>query len=220
MEARELHRKRLRRLVQDRDVFVSATYVLHLLTTSLHERELQYHWKIRVVLDLWNWKSVPWTVGLCSLVSEFVRNIRQVASTSQEARQSDRKRTTFAGKRRMRLAWDVTCVDTMALSHHQSTSGTAGAAAVQAEEKKSRLYAYLQGRYIFSPIAFETMGPWGPSAIAIVKELGKRLQQHTGESRSHEFLRQRLSLQIQRGNAASILGTMDRVDSLNEVLLL
>ncbi|XP_055340939.1 uncharacterized protein LOC129590009 [Paramacrobiotus metropolitanus] len=109
--------------------------------------------------------------------------------------------TTFAWKRGMCLAWDVTCVDTMALSHRPSTSVTAG-------------------RYIFSPIAFETMGPWGPSAIAIVKELGKRLQQHTGERRSHEFLRQRLSLEIQRGNAASILGTMDGVDSLNEVLLL
>ncbi|XP_055351591.1 uncharacterized protein LOC129597910 [Paramacrobiotus metropolitanus] len=128
--------------------------------------------------------------------------------------------TTFAWKRGLCLAWDVTCVDTVALSHVKATSTTVGAAAVQAEDKKSRLYIYLAGRYLFVPIAFETMGPWGPSAIAFIKELGKRLQQQTGEARSHEFLRQRLSIEIQRGNAASVLGTMEGLDKLNEIFLL
>ncbi|XP_055329947.1 uncharacterized protein LOC129582458 [Paramacrobiotus metropolitanus] len=128
--------------------------------------------------------------------------------------------TTFAWKRGMCLAWDVTCVDTVAASHVKSTSTKAGAAAILAEEKKSRTYLYLNGRYIFAPIAFETMGSWGPSAIALIKELGKRLRDHTGEKRSHEFLRQRLSLEIQRGNAASVMGTMGEAEKLNELWML
>ncbi|XP_055347205.1 uncharacterized protein LOC129594524 [Paramacrobiotus metropolitanus] len=128
--------------------------------------------------------------------------------------------TTFAWQRGMCLAWDVTCVDTVAASHVKSTSANAGSAAVQAEERKTSLYSYLVGRYIFAPIAFETMGPWGPSAIAIIKELGKRLRTHSGEVRSHEFLRQRLSIEIQRGNAASVLGTAERADMFTELLFI
>ncbi|XP_055330419.1 uncharacterized protein LOC129582829 [Paramacrobiotus metropolitanus] len=67
--------------------------------------------------------------------------------------------TTFAWKRGLCLAWDVTCVDTVALSHVKATSTTAGAAAMQAELRKSGLYSYLVGRYLFVPIAFETLGP-------------------------------------------------------------
>ncbi|XP_055328595.1 uncharacterized protein LOC129581495 [Paramacrobiotus metropolitanus] len=128
--------------------------------------------------------------------------------------------TTFAWQRGMCLAWDVTCVDTVAASHIKSTSAIAGSAALQAEEKKSRFYSYLNGRYIFTPIAFETMGPWGPAAIAIIKELGKRLRSHSGEARSHVFLRQRLSIEIQRGNAVSVLGTVEKAEMFNELLFL
>ena len=45
-----------------------------------------------------------------------------------------------------------------------------------------------------------------------LKELGHRLRQVSGEANIFEYLTQRLSVAIQRGNAASVLGTM-KVDS-------
>ena len=42
---------------------------------------------------------------------------------------------------------------------------------------------------------------------AFVKELGHRLRQVTGDEMSHHHLVQRLSVAIQRGNCASVLGT-------------
>jgi len=64
------------------------------------------------------------------------------------------------------------------------------------------------GDYIFSPVAIETLGTWGPSAISLCQELGGRIAQATGDIRSHGFLKQRLSLAVQIGNAASVLGTL------------
>ncbi|XP_055345638.1 uncharacterized protein LOC129593381 isoform X2 [Paramacrobiotus metropolitanus] len=155
-----------------------------------------------------------------SLVSAGIPAKLEPRGTSHTSERRPDGCTTFAWKRGMCLAWDVTCVDTVALSHIKSNSTAAGSAAAQAEDRKTRQYAYLVGRYIFAALAFETFGPWGKSASALVKEIGKRLQQHTGEPRSHEFLRQRLSIEIQRGNAASVLGTIDLTDNLREIFLL
>ena len=63
------------------------------------------------------------------------------------------------------------------------------------------------GDFLFSPVAIETLGTWGTSAIALCQELGARIAQVTGDPRSLAFLKQRLSLAVQRGNAASVLGT-------------
>ncbi|XP_055337892.1 speckle targeted PIP5K1A-regulated poly(A) polymerase-like [Paramacrobiotus metropolitanus] len=161
------------------------------------------------------------SIFLCrSLVSAGIPAKLEPRGTSHTSDRRPDGCTTFAWQRGMCLAWDVTCVDTVAMSHRKATSVTAGSAAAQAEDRKAGLYLYLQGRYIFVPLAFETLGPWGKSASRLVKEIGKRLQQHTGEPRSHEYLRQRLSLEIQRGNAASVLGTMEGAAALNELFFI
>ncbi|CAH2242815.1 jg11748 [Pararge aegeria aegeria] len=54
----------------------------------------------------------------------------------------------------------------------------------------------------------ETLRPWGPGARALFKELSKRVIESTGDPRAGSYLGQRISLAIQRGNAASILGTV------------
>jgi len=59
----------------------------------------------------------------------------------------------------------------------------------------------------FSPVAVETLGMWGPEAISLVKELGKRTTALTGEPGYAAFLRHRIDIALQ-GNAASIMGTM------------
>lgn len=106
------------------------------------------------------------------------------------------------------LVWDATCVDTLAPSHLHRTSNRAGAAAEAAEVLKKHKYSGLGAEYNFIPFGVETLGPWGPSALGLFKEISKRLNDTTGDPRAGGFLGQRISLAIQRGNAASILGTM------------
>ena len=61
------------------------------------------------------------------------------------------------------------------------------------------------------------MGHWGPSAVSFVSELGRLLTLTTGEPRSTSFLRQRLSIAIQRANAASVRGTVPEGTAMNEL---
>jgi len=52
---------------------------------------------------------------------------------------------------------------------------------------------------------------WEPQEL--VSELGGRLAALTGDSRSLAFLRQRIGIAIQRGNAAAIRGTLPSGDA-------
>ena len=58
-------------------------------------------------------------------------------------------------------------------------------------------------------MAVETLGALGDEASGFIRELGRRIMLFTGEKRATEFLLQRISVAIQRGNAAGILGTLD-----------
>ena len=68
-------------------------------------------------------------------------------------------------------------------------------------------YRILSDRYHFKPLGFETFGSLGHSAVEIIGQIGRRIGEETGEPRSLSCLRQRISLEIQRGNATSVLGT-------------
>ena len=74
-----------------------------------------------------------------------------------------------------------------------------------AEDRKDSKYKHLGPAYIFTRIAIETSGAIGPRARAFLKELGRRLRRETGEANSTSHLMQRLSVAVQRGNAAVIL---------------
>jgi hypothetical protein len=108
------------------------------------------------------------------------------------------------------LVWDFTCPDSLAPSHLNLSSQAAGSVAEQAEDRKRTKYAELvaSGDYIFAPVAIETLGVWGPSALEICADIGGRIAARTGDMRSYAFLRQRLGIAVQRGNAAAVLGTM------------
>ena len=110
------------------------------------------------------------------------------------------------------LVWDFTCPDTVAPSHIMQNSLASGAAAVQAESNKRIKYSGLNHGYLFTPFAVETLGSWGPEAMALSSSLGTRLAVVTGDRRSTSFFRQRLSLAIQRGNAAAVRGTFASTD--------
>ena len=115
--------------------------------------------------------------------------------------------TVFPFREGKCLTWDVTCVDTFADTVVVQSALGPGAAARQAEERKRQRYADLSQRYIFEPVALETSGVYGPAAAAFVQELGRRISARTGERRETAWLRQRLSIAIVRGNAASVLAT-------------
>ena len=107
------------------------------------------------------------------------------------------------------LAWDFTCPDTFAPSHLNIAVNGPGVVANEAEEKKRAKYACLTSTFRFVPIAVETLGSLGDEADNFIHDLGRRITTVTGERRATEFLLQRLSVAIQRGNAASVLGTVD-----------
>ena len=115
------------------------------------------------------------------------------------------------------LVWDATCVDTLCKSHLPSTARSPGAAAAKAEKKKHSTYSELPAQYLFCAFAVETLGSFGVEAQKLVRELGFRLRSITGETRSTSFLTQRISLAIQRGNAASILATIPPSAKFDEI---
>ena len=66
----------------------------------------------------------------------------------------------------------------------------------------------------------ETLGSWGKLGLKFVKDIGQRIQDNTGEKRSTTFLLQSIGIATQRGNAASIRGTIPDVKSLDEIFYL
>jgi hypothetical protein len=113
--------------------------------------------------------------------------------------------TVFPFKNGKSLCWDCTCVDTYAETHLITSAVSAGSAAAKAETSKRRKYVALTRQFLFEPIAIETTGVYGETTTRIVKEIGRRLVEATGEVRESFWFQQRLGLAIQRGNAFSIL---------------
>ena len=64
------------------------------------------------------------------------------------------------------------------------------------------------------------MGSWGPAAKRLINLVGARLKEKTGEPRSLEFLKQRISTEIQRGNGTAILSTVPSQKLLDELFYL
>ena len=115
------------------------------------------------------------------------------------------------------LVWDVTVVDTLAQSHIASTSSAACAAADKAEELKKTKYRAITEHYLFTLVGPETLGSWGAEACNLVKEIGRKLAEQTEEPRATSFLTQKISIELQRGNASSILGTFPNSRGFDEI---
>ena len=62
--------------------------------------------------------------------------------------------------------------------------------------------------HAFVPLAFETLGAWGVQCQRFVSELGRLITLITGDTRETSYLRQRLSIAVQRGNAIACRGTL------------
>ena len=64
--------------------------------------------------------------------------------------------------------------------------------------------------YYFVPVVIKTLGALGEGASTFFYDLGLLIATVASEPRSYEFLLQRLSVAVQRGNAACVLRTFSR----------
>lgn len=64
---------------------------------------------------------------------------------------------------------------------------------------------------IFCNLWLETTGVIGPDTLKFLKTLGRRIRETSGKRKSFPYLIQQLAVAIQRGNAASVMGTFESV---------
>ena len=98
--------------------------------------------------------------------------------------------------------------DIVAPSHLSRATSEADAEAALAERSKQEKYLDLDQCHTFTPVAIETVGPFGPETLSFLRELGCCLKQVTGEAKSFSYLQQCLSVAVQLGNAAAVMGSM------------
>ena len=115
--------------------------------------------------------------------------------------------TVFPFSHGKSLSWDATVSDTFCKTSIIASAISPGSAANNAEDRKVHHYESITDRYRFTPISLETTGVYGKLTEKFIRELGRRLRRTTGDPREAMWLRQRLSIAIVRGNAASILAT-------------
>ena len=78
----------------------------------------------------------------------------------------------------------------------------------------------VNDNYYVVPIAHETMGSWAPDSLKFMKDLGSRVSEATGEKRAKSFLFQSMSMNLQRGNALCVMGTVAHQRKLEEIYYL
>ena len=66
---------------------------------------------------------------------------------------------------------------------------------------------------MFVPVAFETLGPICSEGANLIALIGEKLTSKSGDAGECRLLFQRLSVAIQRGNAAAFHGTFNAIDS-------
>ena len=76
------------------------------------------------------------------------------------------------------------------------------------ELSKLAKYKELEGRFVVQPVAIGTMGAPGASTDSFHRDLGRRIELASGDRRATEFLLQRVSVEVQRGNAAAVQGSL------------
>ena len=83
--------------------------------------------------------------------------------------------------------------------------------ATAAEVKKRDKYKDLTPHTVFQPVAVETLGGFGQDTLDFLRELGSRISTVSDDKRATAFLRQRLAVAVQMGNAACIRESCDGV---------
>ena len=156
-----------------------------------------------------------------ALLSGGISSVREPLGVSRCDGKRPDGMTIFPWKQGRPLLWDFTCGDTLAPSSINQSAKEPGKVASNAETRKINHYQNLTNDYIFVPISVETLGVWGDLGMDFIKEVGRKIKDETGEKRSTSFLFQSISIAVQRGNALSVLGTVQEDSTgLDEIFLL
>ena len=75
----------------------------------------------------------------------------------------------------------------------------------------------INNGYIFQPVALEVQGSLGESNEISIRRLAKMLCRSHDDQPAGSFLKQRISMALQIGNAACVLGTVSDRDVFEEV---
>jgi hypothetical protein len=111
-----------------------------------------------------------------------------------------------------RLIWDVTVSDSFAPTYRQKALSEPGLVAEAAEIRKIANYRGLEEKFLIQPVAFETLGAFGPSTRSFLSLIGKALINRTGDKRAASFMKQRISVELQRFNSWCIKEALVRLD--------
>ena len=113
------------------------------------------------------------------------------------------------------LLWDATVPDTLCETYRKKSAQEAGSAAELAATNKKTKYNNLMDKYIFVPVAIETLGPINMEGMEFLKMLGQKISEKTNDKRETSFLFQRISVAIQCGNASSFLGSFGDIAGID-----
>ena len=86
------------------------------------------------------------------------------------------------------LLWDFTCSDTLAPSNLSTSASGACRLANSAESAKFRKYSSLTPSFPFSLLCVDTLGAWGSCARSLVRQIGSRVMEQSGDNRATQFL--------------------------------
>ena len=106
------------------------------------------------------------------------------------------------------LLWDFTCSDTLAPSNLSASATGASRLVNSAESAKFRKCSSLIPSFHFSSLFAETLGALGACACSLVRRIGSRVMEQSGDNRATQFLIQKVAIDVQRGNAASVMATI------------
>ena len=112
--------------------------------------------------------------------------------------------TTLPYSRGRAMAWNATIFHTCASTYLSSCAQTAGAAASLAEARKNVKYAELRDRIEFRPVNLETLGAFGPGALAFFDDVALRIRARGVCGAVRLRLYRQIAAVIQLGNAACI----------------
>ena len=112
--------------------------------------------------------------------------------------------TVFPYKKGKFLTRDVTCTETFSASTSLNSAVSPGSSARNVEISKIGKYAFLQPRYLFTPVVVENSGVFGPVTKSFLLELGNKMKERTSVNLETSWLFQRLSIAIVRGNYLSL----------------
>ena len=82
----------------------------------------------------------------------------------------------------------MTVVSPLAASYVDKAATNAGTVADMAATKKTEKYSSLSSTYLFDPIAVENLGAFSSSTLNVLSDLGRRINNKSGDARETAYL--------------------------------